>query len=281
MEKDKIIGQQLKKVRKQLGLTQADITKDGSIISVGQYSKIENGIHQMDANVLFEILEKNDEIDTMRFLQEVKHQYRLQSDRKINAEELSQKLTMHFYNNDLNGAKAVQKSINKLKKNRELKLRAIITVAVLNNTILEIDEDVKKDISQNAFSTSDWTKKRDSLRLFSNAMQIIDKDVAPVLMAQILKTYDDISSRDVQIQERISSICLNFLYTSFKNQTTKNVPETIELLRHLSDTPSLMFNKILGYYFESLFKGEEMEVSKIENLLRDSNCQNFLHKLLS
>ena len=46
-----------------------------------------------------------------------------------------------------------------LKKNRELKLRAIITVAVLNNTILEIDEDVKKDISQNAFSTSDWTKK--------------------------------------------------------------------------------------------------------------------------
>ena len=162
-----------------------------------------------------------------------------------------------------------------------MKLRAIITVAVLNNTLLEIDEDVKKDISQNAFSTSDWTKKRDSLRLFSNAMRIIDKDVAPVLMAQILKTYNDISSRDVQIQERISSICLNFLYTSFKNQTTKNVPETIKLLRHLSETPSLMFNKILGHYFESLFKGEEMEVSKIENLLRDSNCQNFLHKLLS
>lgn len=39
MEKDKIIGQQLKKVRKQLGLTQGDITKNGSLISVGQYFK--------------------------------------------------------------------------------------------------------------------------------------------------------------------------------------------------------------------------------------------------
>lgn len=184
----------------------------------------------------------------MRFLQEVEHQYRLQSDRKINTEELSQKLTMYFYNNDLDGAKAVQRLINKLKENKELKLCAIITVSVLNNTLLEIDEDVKKDISQNAFSTSDWTKKRDSLRLFSNAIRILDKDVA-LLMAQILKTYDDISSRDVQIQERISSICLNFLYTSFKNQTTKNILETVELLRHLSETPSLIVQQNLRSLF--------------------------------
>lgn len=278
--KTTFVGAELKRIRKSLGLTQADMTLNGKIISIGQYSKVENGIHEIGVDTLLKILTAHDEINVQTFFINLEKNY-TKVDNEFSPEILSEKLMLAFYKNDLLEAQKLKKQIDNLKENKELKLRAVITVAVLSGTILNLDEKTKEDLSKNMFINDNWTKEKDSLRLFSNSMIIIDRNILPTLMKSVLRTYSDEGRLSVEVQERISSICINYLYVCFKKHVLNNVEETIAFLKKLSESPSLMFNKILGYYFECLFNGNDSDASKIRDILAKSECNQFLNKLIS
>lgn len=278
--KTTFVGAELKRIRKSLGLTQAEMTLNGKIISIGQYSKVENGIHEIGVDTLLKILTAHDEINVQTFFINLEKNY-TKVDNEFSPEILSEKLMLAFYKNDLLEAQKLKKQIGNLKENKELKLRAVITVAVLSGTILNLDEKTKEDLSKNMFINDNWTKEKDSLRLFSNSMIIIDRNILPTLMKSVLRTYSDEGRLSVEVQERISSICINYLYVCFKKHVLNNVEETIAFLKKLSESPSLMFNKILGYYFECLFNGNDSDASKIRDILAKSECNQFLNKLIS
>ncbi|WP_288557081.1 helix-turn-helix domain-containing protein [uncultured Lactobacillus sp.] len=278
--KTTFVGAELKRIRKSLGLTQAEMTLNGKIISIGQYSKVENGIHEIGVDTLLKILTAHDEINVQTFFINLEKNY-TKVDNEFSPEILSEKLMLAFYKNDLLEAQKLKKQIDNLKENKELKLRAVITVAVLSGTILNLDEKTKEDLSKNMFINDNWTKEKDSLRLFSNSMIIIDRNILPTLMKSVLRTYSDEGRLSVEVQERISSICINYLYVCFKKHVLNNVEETIAFLKKLSESPSLMFNKILGYYFECLFNGNDSDASKIRDILAKSECNQFLNKLIS
>lgn len=278
--KTTFVGAELKRIRKSLGLTQAEMTLNGKIISIGQYSKVENGIHEIGVDTLLKILTAHDEINVQTFFINLEKNY-TKIDNEFSPEILSEKLMLAFYKNDLLEAQKLKKQIDNLKENKELKLRAVITVAVLSGTILNLDEKTKEDLSKNMFINDNWTKEKDSLRLFSNSMIIIDRNILPTLMKSVLRTYSDEERLSVEVQERISSICINYLYVCFKKHILNNVEETIAFLKKLSESPSLMFNKILGYYFECLFNGNDSDASKIRDILAKSECNQFLNKLIS
>ena len=278
--KTTFVGVELKRIRKSLGLTQAEMTLNGKIISIGQYSKVENGIHEIGVDTLLKILTAHDEINVQTFFINLEKNY-TKVDNEFSPEILSEELMLAFYKNDLLEAQKLKKQIDNLKENKELKLRAVITVAVLSGTILNLDEKTKEDLSKNMFINDNWTKEKDSLRLFSNSMIIIDRNILPTLMKSVLRTYSDEERLSVEVQERISSICINYLYVCFKKHILNNVEETIAFLRKLSESPSLMFNKILGYYFECLFNGNDSDASKIRDILAKSECNQFLNKLIS
>lgn len=278
--KTTFVGVELKRIRKSLGLIQAEMTLNGKIISIGQYSKVENGIHEIGVDTLLKILTAHDEINVQTFFYKFRKNY-TKVDNEFSPEILSEKLMLAFYKNDLLEAQKLKKQIDNLKENKELKLRAVITVAVLSGTILNLDEKTKEDLSKNMFINDNWTKEKDSLRLFSNSMIIIDRNILPTLMKSVLRTYSDEERLSVEVQERISSICINYLYVCFKKHILNNVEETIAFLRKLSESPSLMFNKILGYYFECLFNGNDSDASKIRDILAKSECNQFLNKLIS
>lgn len=278
--KTTFVGVELKRIRKSLGLTQAEMTLNGKIISIGQYSKVENGIHEIGVDTLLKILTAHDEINVQTFFINLEKNY-TKVDNEFSPEILSEKLMLAFYKNDLLEAQKLKKQIDNLKENKELKLRAVITVAVLSGTILNLDEKTKEDLSKNMFINDNWTKEKDSLRLFSNSLIIIDRNILPTLMKSVLRTYSDEERLSVEVQERISSICINYLYVCFKKHVLNNVEETIAFLKKLSESPSLMFNKILGYYFECLFNGNDSDASKIRDILAKSECNQFLNKLIS
>lgn len=278
--KTTFVGVELKRIRKSLGLTQAEMTLNGKIISIGQYSKVENGIHEIGVDTLLKILTAHDEINVQTFFINLEKNY-TKVDNEFSSEILSEKLMLAFYKNDLLEAQKLKKQIDNLKENKELKLRAVITVAVLSGTILNLDEKTKEDLSKNMFINDNWTKEKDSLRLFSNSMIIIDRNILPTLMKSVLRTYSDEGRLSVEVQERISSICINYLYVCFKKHVLNNVEETIAFLKKISESPSLMFNKILGYYFECLFNGNDSDASKIRDILAKSECNQFLNKLIS
>lgn len=80
--KTTFVGAELKRIRKSLGLTQAEMTLNGKIISIGQYSKVENGIHEIGVDTLLKILTAHDEINVQTFF--------------INLEKTIQRLIMNF-----------------------------------------------------------------------------------------------------------------------------------------------------------------------------------------
>lgn len=281
---NKFVGSELKKIRKALGLTQDEMTLNGKIISVGQYSKVENGIHEIGVDTLLKLLTVHDEIDIQDFFVNLEENYAkaLKKDNKEHSPEiLSEKLMLAFYRNDLAETQKIKAKIDKLNENEELKLQAAITVAVLSGTIMDLDAKTREDISKNMFISDNWTKQRDSLRLFSNSMIIIDRNILPMLMRSVLHTYSIEKNLSVKTQERISSICINYLYICFKKKILNNVEDVITFLKGLSESPSLMFNKILGYYFECLFHGNSKDVSTIRSILVKSECKNFLNKLIA
>ena len=80
--KTTFVGVELKRIRKSLGLTQAEMTLNGKIISIGQYSKVENGIHEIGVDTLLKILTAHDEINVQTFF--------------INLEKTIQRFIMNF-----------------------------------------------------------------------------------------------------------------------------------------------------------------------------------------
>lgn len=80
--KTTFVGVELKRIRKSLGLTQAEMTLNGKIISIGQYSKVENGIHEIGVDTLLKIITAHDEINVQTFF--------------INLEKTIQRLIMNF-----------------------------------------------------------------------------------------------------------------------------------------------------------------------------------------
>ena len=66
--KTTFVGVELKRIRKSLGLTQAEMILNGKIISIGQYSKVENGIHEIGVDTLLKIITAHDEINVQTIL---------------------------------------------------------------------------------------------------------------------------------------------------------------------------------------------------------------------
>lgn len=131
------IGEALKEERVALGLTQKEMA--GDILSVAAYSKIENNIHAIDADSLFKILALH-QISENNFYKKIRQNY---EGKKVyeNTETLSVKLQRAFYRNDLAAVKKLQRKILSLKNiSYELKLRTVLTVAVLSNDYSSIDE---------------------------------------------------------------------------------------------------------------------------------------------
>ena len=68
---DNYIGKKLKEIRKSMNFTQGEMVLQGKIISVSQYSKIENGVHDIDADVFFKILAAHSEIDGISLIEKI------------------------------------------------------------------------------------------------------------------------------------------------------------------------------------------------------------------
>lgn len=141
MEKDKIIGQQLKKVRQQLGLTQGEMI--GGVIHKSHYSKIERGLEGISADSLFRILFLHN-VDVDQFFEKVRKNYRSSED--VNVEELENSMRQAFNNSDTEKAKECLAQILKLDGHRILKYRSIISVAMFENKLDELSLEFKEKV---------------------------------------------------------------------------------------------------------------------------------------
>ncbi len=272
------IGEALKEERQSLGLTQKEMI--GNIISLAEYSKIENNLHSIDAETLFKILSLH-QINISDFYSKIKINYFPQQNRYQDITYLATELERAFYKSDIPTVQKIQDQFSIMKNvPLELKLRAKLIMAVLKEDHDSIDSKTKKLIFRNIFNQDDWVKNTNSLRLFGNSMFLWDYKDISIMIGRIFKEYKNIRNFPNDVQERIGQICSNFLFNGVKYPSTDKTREAISLLASLDDVPHLILYKILGYYFKAYYEGNIKETERVKELLLNSGCTDLIHKFL-
>lgn len=250
------ISDALKKERKELGLRQKDMFSKLKI-SKSHYSQIENGFHRIYADDLLRIL-VNLNIDYHKFFDEVIEDYGFD----MEALKLENKLSHAFYNRDLKEAIKVKKEIF-LSKNVsfELKYHALLVLSELKEE--KIPENVQKDMYRYLFKEN-WTENKDALRIFGNAMKYFDEDIRVILMDRVLKEYKNISNFPEDVQKRVATICINYLF-NYEGDLNTQIEEIINLLNLLKPLPQFALYKILVALFKTKFY-EDKDTAKIREI---------------
>lgn len=265
------IGEALKEERKNLGLRQKEMAQ--GILSVSEYSKIENNVHSLDANTLFKLLATH-QIDISDFYKKV---YATEDTYNINY--LAKDLEKAFYKSNIKRVQKIKILFDKLANvPLELKLRTRLTLAVLKQDYSSIDEKSKQAIFKNMFNQDNWVKNQNSLRLFGNSMFLWDfKDISLMIDA-IFNEYEEIENYPDDIQERIAQICVNYLYNGIKYVKSKQIIRAINILHRLDVMPHLIAYKIIGLYFQYYYDGQSKKEKEIKELLIKSGCEDLVEK---
>lgn len=177
------IGEALKKERKDLGLTQAEMA--AGVITTAHYSKIERDKHDISAYDLFEILTKNN-INLVDFIKEIEDTYQSTPENQIN---LNLRLIHAFYQSDQKSVRILNKEIQESAATKEEKLRAILIETNVTHTIDQIPGKVRKEIKRILFENDDWVDDKLTLRLFCNSMLIFSHNELNFYINEIIDKY--------------------------------------------------------------------------------------------
>ncbi len=154
------IGEALKETRKNLGLSQTEMAYP--ILTKSYYSKIERGIHEINASDLIQILEMHD-VDISEFL--VKCGVK---DIRIDKDQWMSKLRQAYYDQDLEQVKSLKDKIVEVKGSESLQkileANAILAEFIISRKIDQIPNK-KRDQIKALILEGEWNE--DKLRLFS------------------------------------------------------------------------------------------------------------------
>ncbi|MCT3584917.1 XRE family transcriptional regulator [Lactobacillus amylovorus] len=256
------ISEALRKERQDRNLKQKDMIKNLAI-SKSHYSQIEHGKHRIYAEDLLKMLADNN-IDYHHFFDEVAPSYGFRNDNS----ELQKEMSQAFYEADVKKAEMLKDKILQQNFPMEYKLHALLIVAELKKT--KLDAKTQKEILQSMFSQNDWTKNRDTLRIFGNAMKYFDKSVRRTLMQSVLRTYKNINNFSDGEIIRIATICVNYLFNIDDKHDfqDKEVEQIFLLLKSLEPIPAFLMYKLLGKFYLAISKDQKRDAEEIKNVLR-------------
>lgn len=208
------LGEYLRKERKKLRLTQQDFVQN--IISVSQYSRVENGEQDLKVSDFVKLISINN-IDINQLIQT------FQNDTQIKQNSLDNSLL----------------------------LRTELIILTLENKDISHNKNLERQFSEELNKFDDWTNDKVFLQLFGSSMLIFDMDRLNIYMNKILSEYNNkISSLSFENQRRIAGICINYLNRCYSEKNLVLVNKSIDLLNQLARNPDLLMYRLLGKYFK-------------------------------
>ena len=244
------IGEALKETRKNLGLSQTEMAYP--ILTKSYYSKIERGIHEINASDLIKILEMHD-VDISKFL--VKCGVK---DNRIDKEYWGEQLSQAYYDQDLNKVKELELEIPHIKTDNYtkdlLKSMIILNKANLKGSIDTLPDEIKEHVKSLIFKAENWNNE--NLSLFSISLPLwSDKEMKPIVTS-LLKKYINIENFPREMQILVSSIMVNYLSLLIRSssQNLDLVEDIFILLDNLPVKPLNCFGKIMRNFYRAYFQ---------------------------
>lgn len=261
------IGEALKQYRTSAGLTQKEFTQN--ILSPAHYSKIERNLHEISANDLLKLLNKN-KIRYSDFFSSLNQNSIEEQD-----EKLSNQLLSAYYDRDLDKAKEIYTQIN-TSNDDLLKLQAQLILNTLQSGRHKFPKN-KDKIIQKIFSGNHWLKDSNKISILSTFIEVLNPLDLPFFLNQIYHKYqNNLGKQTLQIQESVASFCINYLYSASQNKHISSIDKAIHLLTQLTESPELGIEKILGYYYHCYFTNQKDQLEIITKLLKQSNLSKII-----
>lgn len=214
---------------------------------VSHYSEIETGYAKngkeadIDSEKLILLLKSN-HVDIIKFFESVNGSYKI-DERARMIENISNQLSVAFNNNDL---EKVEKITHELEN--------MPAVPKINQYIYQKDN---------------WVTDNEALTIFGNSMPISDPDILIARMGKVLRYYKNLENCPATFQRRVSTVCVNYLYTALCiRKIDKYVSEIMALIRTLPFDDRFGLKILITQYFEDMRNGDKKSMHQLKNVLR-------------
>ncbi|NVY97140.1 hypothetical protein HU830_08400 [Lactobacillus sp. DCY120] len=258
------IGDLLKRERLHRRLKQKDMV--AGVMSTSFYSKVENGVSEINAIDLVKILNAND-IDKGKFLSEVD----VHLDRNHNSfGYLENRLTRDFYENNIPDVKKAVTEIKAIQPetpaSRRLLLRSRLYLAMITDNYEMLSKKEKQSIRTMLFDLDTWDYT--SVRIFANSLPIYDLGELSFLINALLKSVNNREDVDYRYQQAVADAILNFVTMCCDHQSPELTKLPLEYIQNLPDTPNFLFHKLLGAYCQAAIKRNKQDLKSILTAFR-------------
>ncbi|PEG67605.1 DNA-binding protein [Lactobacillus johnsonii] len=244
------IGKELKKLRLELGLSQTEMV--GDILTKSYYSKIERGLHEINAKDLIEILKRN-RVNISDFFQGIES--------KGKSKKYLEQLRNSYYEQNLSKIVEIRKICATDYQYRNVYAHAILLENFFKKNKLSCKEEAM--IKKLILNIDEWGE--DNLRLFAMAISLFDESEIEYELNMILRKYKEIDKASRKIQEILGGIMVNYLNIMFikNDRNFEMIGKLRNFLYKLPVEPRTIFFKVMADYYGYLFNEEKLEAKKI------------------
>lgn len=261
------IGEALKKIRSELGLTQKEMC--GDIMSRSYYARVESDKSYISANMLIQLLLIH-KIDMNHFEKLVKKTYKPMY--LVEEEVLDKKIGYAINIRDINRAEFYYDKILQLPKAKFLKIRSTVMVAYLNNNLSRIDSSLKNVLMKEFHKTEKWSMNMQSLKLLESTMILWEEERLDFFINQLLS---NIKKNNVNMDYLLKiylNIFNNYLFIYKKRHTTFDdmAPQVKDVVNYLCQLPSIekmSLYKLIGNYYKAFFNYKVADSKEIEKII--------------
>ncbi|MBH9989268.1 MULTISPECIES: helix-turn-helix domain-containing protein [unclassified Lactobacillus] len=259
------IGNKLKALRQELGLTQTEMA--AGVISVSFYSKVERGLNDIGVNDFLEIL-KNHDVTPVDFFGNYKKNKKNRKKVTVLMNELV-KAANEDNDNKINSLIEDFETISpKTPFVSSLILQAKIILNTHNSNALNKLTDIeKKKIKQIVFQKD--TDENDYLRLvlIANVIQVYKIDDAFFLIKSIIRRYKNVDNLSKKIVIALSSLMINYIDWCIRKERSSFCYIAISYIRSLPNYVEISFSKILCEYYEDILEKNDEKAKNVLSIL--------------
>ncbi|RVU70041.1 MULTISPECIES: helix-turn-helix domain-containing protein [Lactobacillus] len=263
------IGQALRRVRNNLGLTQQQMCE--GIISRPFYAKVESGNNILNSESLVRILLAH-EIDIIAFFDLLQDTYNSAENQMI--KQLQTKISQAVNNKDLQALEKYCLDIIANSNSEILKLRAEVTLAYFKGKLDDIDKSTRRKLKDEFDEGRNWTKRPELLQLLANTMPLWSQEELDFLIGRLLDSINKTKFSELML-ERYLRLFENCLIVSYDRQIHKkkgyvdHIRDVIDYIIGATAPFHLMIYRIEAIYMQALFEGKSDKAQSIRRNLSE------------
>lgn len=262
------IGGLLKSMCLHSGLTQHEMA--AGLMSDSFYSKVERGVHSIDADLLLRLLAAH-HFDFIKFASTMINQKA--ADPYF---EISNQITFAQVTKDKDKLDEIVETLPSKEDELPPWLRLQIEQAYAWITYFDarISPEFKERIHK-LIITDDWDAS--SFKFLSLTMIFLDTDVAYELANSAYAAYKKDPKTDYTTMAMIATVAVDFLNICYHRHVDKKFTKTsIDFLLYLPPDPSLGFKKMLAVYYQALFDHNQKTVDMFITILKKCDLYSLI-----